>query len=159
MDVWGRAIDLLTLVGVGATAWATWHSWRAQQRRDAAGKPTVSVTGPTLHPRGSSPAVLSFVLDPEHRGVWRLEAVGVRWPIWVRAFSPFVNPTFDVGSGEPVYTAKESYRRSVSLGGSVEGHVFVSASPGSTLFVSFTMAMRASPRITSRFDTRIRISD
>jgi hypothetical protein len=157
---WSRFIEIATLIAIAVTAWATSKTWGSQRRRDAASLPFVTLPyGRTDKRNGDRAITVKFDLPDKFRDVWEIKSVRVKWPFWKSIISE--QGEWHQNNVGEIWFSPVEWKRSLMIGDheSHSGVLLLHPHSPSHVELIFTIALRVDATKSSRFATRINITD
>ncbi|MDP2621788.1 MAG: hypothetical protein Q8P46_16705 [Hyphomicrobiales bacterium] len=153
-------VGLTALAAIGAivTAFATFRMWRGQRRGVAAAKPTVTAWLSRISGRTETPHEIQFNVDDDHLSVWRIKSVMSRY-IWRPLISEIESRQRD-GGGGTLEVFPKGWKKQIRFDPPIQASTILLRydCPRLIDFV-FVLAMRSSPKETSRIAARIKTRD
>ena len=152
------AIVALAAAGASVTAYATFRSMLMQRRKQTERQPTLADLHIGISKKPGIAHTVQFEVDKQHSSVWRVVEVRAS-PIWTPLISAIGEPIQDKAGGVISYQPKEWSRKIKFDPPTHSTTLLLRYDCPSAVSLSFRLVMRASPRESSRFTTRIRIRD
>ncbi len=151
----------LVLTGAAAlgailTAYATLRIWRTSRRSYLIANPTVSHSRILTGQNSNEPYSVTFSIDSAHATAWGISSV-TAYPIWRPLISEVGSIVLDA-TGDESYWIAENWRRRIKLDPLAESRrILIHHDCPEFVRLDFKLAMKSSPRETSRFPMRMKI--